>query len=201
MPLDYARIQETPLSLDALLADTERADCGALTLFSGTVRNHHQGRDVLHLKYTSHVPLAERMIREIEREVAARHGVAVCRAVHRIGALGIGESAIIAVVRAGHRAEAFAALRELVDAVKHRVPIWKEEFYADGSSAYVAGCCIGDAEPGADTVAAPAPQPVTARAAAAQRPHHDHHAGSCAGHGPTLPAATPAEPAVVEEHW
>jgi molybdopterin synthase catalytic subunit len=138
------RIQSTPLSLDALLAGSERDDCGALAIFAGTVRNHHEGKPVVHLVYTAHASLADKMIRDIEREIAARHGVPVCRVVHRIGALGIGESAILAVVRAPHRAEAFAALRAVVDAVKHRVPIWKEEFYTDGTSAFVTGCCIAE---------------------------------------------------------
>jgi molybdopterin synthase catalytic subunit len=115
------------------------------------VRNHHEGRPVTHLVYTAHAALADKMIRGIEQEVAGQHGVPVCRVVHRIGALDIGESAIVAVVRAPHRAEAFAALRAVVDAVKHRVPIWKEEFYADGSSAFVTGCCIAeDAEDAGD---------------------------------------------------
>ena len=60
-----------------------------------------------------------------------------------------GESAIVAVVRSAHRAEAFAALIEVVDAVKHRVPIWKEEWYADGTSEFVEGCSIAE-DGGAD---------------------------------------------------
>ncbi len=143
---DFPRIQSAPLSLDALLMES-RDDCGALAFFAGTVRNQHQGKSVLRLAYTAHEALADKMIRAIEAETAARFGVPLCRAVHRVGELGIGEAAIIATVRAPHRAEAFGALRALVDAVKHRVPIWKEEFYADGSRAFVEGCCIAtDAE-------------------------------------------------------
>lgn len=137
-----SRVQATALSLDRLLADTERPDCGALTVFAGTVRNHHQGRAVTGLEYTAHVPLAEKIIEEIEAETREQFGVPVCRVQHRIGRLDIGETAIIAVVRSGHRAEAFAALRHAVDATKHRAPIWKEEFYPDGTSSFVEGCCI-----------------------------------------------------------
>ncbi|MEQ1439077.1 molybdenum cofactor biosynthesis protein MoaE [Fontimonas sp. SYSU GA230001] len=141
---DFLRIQSNPLSLDAMLAGNAREDCGALAIFSGTVRNHHESRPVTHLIYTAHASLADKMIRGIEQEMREKFGVPVCQVVHRIGTLGIGESAIIAVVRAPHRAEAFAALKAVVDAVKHRVPIWKEEFYADGSSAFVTGCCIAE---------------------------------------------------------
>lgn len=152
--VDFARIQEQPLSLDALIADA-RDECGALAIFAGTVRDHHEQRAVTHLIYTAHASLGNKMIRGIEQEVREKHGVPVCRVVHRIGRLGIGEVAIYAVVRAPHRAEAFAALRAVVDAVKHRVPIWKEEFYADGTSAFVTGCCIAED---------------------AEQPHHHDHA-------------------------
>lgn len=140
--LEAARIQAASLSLDLLLGDTERADCGALAVFAGTVRNHHQGKTVTGLEYTSHEKLAEKIIADIEIETREKFGVPVCRVQHRIGRLGIGETAIIAVVRSPHRAEAFAALRYAVDATKHRAPIWKEEFYPDGSSSFVTGCCI-----------------------------------------------------------
>ncbi|SFF24127.1 molybdopterin synthase catalytic subunit [Fontimonas thermophila] len=145
LAFDAPRIQERPLVLDELLVPA-RDDCGALAIFAGTVRNHHDGKPVTHLIYTAHVRLADKMIRAIEQEIGMRHGVPLCRVVHRIGRLAIGEVAIYAVVRAPHRAEAFAALRAAVDAVKHRVPIWKEEFYADGTSAFVTGCCIAEPE-------------------------------------------------------
>jgi molybdopterin synthase catalytic subunit len=142
-----ARIQNVALSLDLLLAASERPDCGALAVFAGTVRNHHEGRAVTGLEYTSHEKLAEKIIADIEVETREKFGVPVCRVQHRVGRLGIGETAIIAVVRSPHRAEAFAALRYAVDATKHRAPIWKEEFYPDGSSSFVTGCCIApDAE-------------------------------------------------------
>ena len=143
------RISDTPLSVDALLTGTDRPDCGALAVFSGEVRDHHGGREVLRLSYTAHEAIADRMIREIEAEVAAKHEVPVVRVTHRVGDLAIGESAIVAVVRSAHRAEAFAALIEVVDAVKHRVPIWKEEWYADGTSEFVEGCSIAE-DGGAD---------------------------------------------------
>lgn len=143
---DFPRIQSAPLSLDALLAEG-RDDCGALAVFAGTVRDRHQGRSVACLAYTAHQALGEKMIRGIEDEIRGKFNVPLCRAVHRVGELGIGETAIIAIVRAPHRAEAFGALRALVNAVKHRVPIWKEEFYTDGSRAFVAGCCIAEDAP------------------------------------------------------
>ena len=136
------RLTEMPLDLDALIDESCDPRSGALVVFGGTVRNHHEGRDVVTLNYSAYAPLGERLIREVERETVAKFGVHHCRVVHRTGALGIGEVAIYAIVRAAHRREAFAAAQYAVDAVKHRVPVWKEEFYADGSSAFVQGCCI-----------------------------------------------------------
>jgi molybdopterin synthase catalytic subunit len=141
-PMNPPRIQETPLRLDALLAETERPDCGGLVVFSGDVRDHHDGKHVLRLIYTAHVPVADRVIREIEDEAVLECGAAVCRIVHRIGPLAIGEPAVLVVARAAHRAEAFAAARYGIDEVKQRVPIWKEEFYDDGTRAFVSGCSL-----------------------------------------------------------
>jgi molybdopterin synthase catalytic subunit len=143
---DFTRIQDTPLSLDALLAATERDDCGACAMFSGTVRDHHAGRGVLRLSYSAHVAIGDRMIREIEAETLRKFNVPVCRIVHRVGPLAIGDSAIVAVVRSAHRTEAFQALQWAVHEVKHRVPIWKEEFYTDGDSDFVAGTSIAEPE-------------------------------------------------------
>lgn len=140
------RLTETPLELDALIEQSRDPRSGALVVFGGTVRNHHEGRGVTHLRYSGYVPLAEALIGEIERETVAKFGVHYCQVTHRTGGLAVGEVAIYAVVRAAHRREAFAAAQYAVDAVKHRVPVWKEEFYADGSSTFVQGCCIAHEE-------------------------------------------------------
>jgi molybdenum cofactor synthesis domain-containing protein len=139
---DLARIRDVALDIDELTALTERPDCGALATFTGVVRDHHDGKSVLRLSYTAHVGIAEKMIREIEAEAIERFGVAECLVVHRVGDLAIGDAAIVAAVRSGHRGEAFDAVRYVVDNVKRRVPIWKEEFYADGTSAFVEGCSL-----------------------------------------------------------
>lgn len=135
-------LSEQALSLDALMAEGPFPGCGGLALFAGTVRESNEGKRVLRLRYTAYAPLAERLIREIEQETCARFGIPHCRVQHRLGMLEIGDVAIYCVARAPHRAEAFEACRHAVDRVKHETPIWKEEFYADGSSVFVQGCCI-----------------------------------------------------------
>lgn len=164
------RIQDRDIDLNQLLAMQHFPECGGLALFAGTVRNHHEGRDVASLKYTAYKPLAERMIREIEEEIRQKHQVSYVRVVHRVGHLNIGEVAIYAVARAYHRREAFAACEEAVERVKHEVPVWKEEFYTDGSSVFVDGCCIRT-----DFAAAPNNKPQHVHTHAHQHGEHCQH--------------------------
>lgn len=149
------RVVATPLDPAALMALDAFPDCGGLALFAGAVRNHHQGRGVKKLIYSAYLPVCERLLAAIEAQAEARFSVPYIAVRHRVGELAIGELAIVCVARAPHRAEAFAACRWVVDAVKHQAPIWKEEFYTDGSSRFVEGCCLHEptSEPGfaADT--------------------------------------------------
>ena len=138
----FSRIQDTALSLESFDQIQTFPECGGIGIFVGTVRNHHEGKAVKALKYTAYAPVAEKMIRQIEKEIQAKYVVSYVRVIHRVGALDSGEKAIIAIAYAAHRREAFAACEEAVERVKHEVPVWKEEFYMDGSSQYVEGCCI-----------------------------------------------------------
>ncbi|CAB1212377.1 molybdenum cofactor biosynthesis protein MoaE [Acinetobacter bouvetii] len=138
----FSRIQDTALTLDSFDQIEHFPECGGIGVFIGTVRNHHEGKAVKALKYTAYAPVAEKMVRQIEQDIQYKYGVSYVRVIHRIGALDIGEKAIIAIAYAAHRREAFAACEEAVERVKHEVPVWKEEFYLDGSSQYVEGCCI-----------------------------------------------------------
>lgn len=138
----FARIQQIPFSQDLFDSIESFPECGGIGIFIGTVRNHHEGKAVKALKYTAYAPVAEKMIRQIEHEIQVKYGVSYVRVVHRVGALDIGDTAIIAIAYAAHRRQAFAACEEAVERVKHEVPVWKEEFYTDGSSQYVEGCCI-----------------------------------------------------------
>jgi len=132
-------ITTEPLDLAALIAETEDPSAGALVIFSGTVRNENDGLPVNGMTYEAHVPLAEKVLKELEAEVLARFPVSQCRIVHRVGPLALGEVSVYVVVRAGHRGEAFDAARYAIDETKQRVPIWKEEHYVDGASRYLEG--------------------------------------------------------------
>ena len=166
---EFSRVQDQALSLDSFDPIQSFPECGGVNIFIGTVRNHHEGKAVKALKYTSYTPVAEKMIRQIEQEVKDKHQVSYVRVVHRIGYLDVSETAIIAIAYAAHRREAFAACEEAVERVKHAVPIWKEEFFMDGSSQYVEGCCIRK-----DTAEAAAKPTAHAHHHNHQHRHHQH---------------------------
>ncbi|MFI9509778.1 molybdenum cofactor biosynthesis protein MoaE [Nocardia sp. NPDC052566] len=111
---------------------------GAVVVFTGKVRNHDGGQAVSALEYSAH-PDAERFLRRCCAEISRASGLPVA-SVHRIGELAIGDLAIVVAVAAPHRAEAFAACAELVDRIKHEVPIWKRQLFADGLSEWVNAC-------------------------------------------------------------
>jgi molybdopterin synthase catalytic subunit len=111
------------------------AQDGAVVVFEGVIRNHDHGEGVTSLDYQAH-PDAEHFLADVCAEVAASAGLRVAAA-HRIGHLEVGDVALVAVVAAPHRAEAFAACARLVDEIKTRVPIWKRQHLADGPSEWV----------------------------------------------------------------
>ena len=105
--------------------------------FEGWVRDHNDARAVTRLDYQAYGPLAENEGAAILDEACSRFGLRAARCVHRVGALAIGEMAVWVGVSADHRDAAFAACRWIIDEVKRRVPIWKNEHYADGESGWL----------------------------------------------------------------
>ncbi|MFZ2177447.1 MAG: molybdenum cofactor biosynthesis protein MoaE [Rhodococcus sp. (in: high G+C Gram-positive bacteria)] len=130
-----AQISDQPLDPAQVDAAVTGPEHGAVVVFTGVVRNHDGGQSVSALEYQAH-PDAERFLRTCCEGVAAATGLPVA-AVHRVGALTVGDLALVAAVAAPHRAEAFAACAELVERIKHEVPIWKRQHFADGASEWV----------------------------------------------------------------
>ncbi|QLY30122.1 molybdenum cofactor biosynthesis protein MoaE [Nocardia huaxiensis] len=133
-----ARISDQPLNPDEVEKAVSGPEHGAVVVFTGKVRNHDGGQAVSALEYSAH-PQAETFLRKVCAEVAAESGLPVA-AVHRIGPLTIGDLAIAVAVAAPHRAEAFTVCADLVDRIKHEVPIWKRQMFADGLSEWVNAC-------------------------------------------------------------
>lgn len=122
---------------DRLARELDSADAGALATFEGRVRRVNEGRQVQCLEYEAYEALAHSEGQRILDEARKRFPVLDIACVHRVGRLEIGELAVWVGVLAAHRGEAFDACRFVIDQVKHRVPIWKKEFYTDGDSGWV----------------------------------------------------------------
>jgi molybdopterin synthase catalytic subunit len=133
-----AAISDEPLVPETVEQVVTGPEYGAVVVFTGKVRNHDGGQQVSSLEYSAH-PQAEMFLHRICERVAASSGLPVA-AVHRVGTLVIGDLAIVVAVAAPHRAEAFTTCAELVDLIKHEVPIWKRQLFADGLSEWVNAC-------------------------------------------------------------
>jgi molybdopterin synthase catalytic subunit len=123
-------VLELPLLTAAVTASG--AGDGAVTSFSGLVRDHNQGRRVSFLEYEAYVPLAVRALERITAEVGEAWPGVRLGVHHRIGRLELGEASIIIVAASPHRAAAFAACRYTIERVKQIVPIWKHEHFEGG---------------------------------------------------------------------
>jgi molybdopterin synthase catalytic subunit len=108
-----------------------RAD-GALALFEGVVRNHHQGKAVESIEYVAYKPMAEKQIGQIVDELGKRFPDVRIAVRHRLGLLRVGESSIVIACAAPHRGAAFEVCRMAIDRIKETVPIWKKEKGPDG---------------------------------------------------------------------
>ncbi|MBW4042594.1 MAG: molybdenum cofactor biosynthesis protein MoaE [Acidobacteria bacterium] len=125
----------TDQAIDAATVEAavlSRAD-GALVTFRGVIRDHDSGHAVTRLEYSAH-PDAEAFLLAACAQIG---GDLVVAAVHRIGALEVGDVALVAAVAAPHRADAFTACAALVDAIKSEVPIWKRQHSPDGTTEWV----------------------------------------------------------------
>ncbi len=125
------------LNRKALRASLQDVSSGAFVLFEGWVRDHNEGRPVLQLEYEVYEPLAISIGNAILGEARKKFEISLAAAVHRKGLLALTEPAVLVGVSAAHRGAAFDACRYIIDEVKARLPIWKREHYADGTTEWV----------------------------------------------------------------
>jgi molybdopterin synthase catalytic subunit len=130
-------IAGTPIDVATLRRSLDAPAAGAIVCFEGVVRDHQDGRSVHRLAYQAFETLATREGQTIIDEAHARFDLLALRCVHRVGLLDIGDVAVWVGVAAAHRDAAFLACRYVIDEVKRRVPIWKQEHYADGASEWL----------------------------------------------------------------
>lgn len=159
----HAVLSAEPISVDQAIAAVESETAGAVVSFSGVVRNHDGGKQVERLSYSAH-PTAHQVMADVVARLVAEQAAGEVAgevsgqadggasgqvpaqasgqpvriwAAHRIGMLEIGDPALVCAVSAAHRGQAFAVCSELVDRIKEQVPIWKEQFFTDGTVEWV----------------------------------------------------------------
>jgi molybdopterin synthase catalytic subunit len=135
----HAWITDQPIDPGQVLAAVGSDADGAVVLFLGTVRDHNEGQTVRGVRYEAYPAMAADVLRLIVQAAAGRAGTERIAAVHRVGELGIGAVSIAVAVSSPHRAEAFAAATFIIDEVKRRLPVWKQERYASGSPVWLPG--------------------------------------------------------------
>jgi MoaE-MoaD fusion protein len=126
------RLSEEPVSLDDVVREVASNDAGAIATFAGTTRAQARGRAVLRLEYEAYEGMAEQTMSSIADELKQRYDLVDIAIHHRTGTVGIGDTSVIIAVSAAHRADALAACRDAIDALKERVPLWKKELYEGG---------------------------------------------------------------------
>lgn len=133
---DWLGLSSAPLPVSDASKWAERPDCGGVVTFTGTARDHSEGRpDVELLEYEAYESQVVPRLGRVADEARTRWPeVGRIVLLHRIGALAVGDAAVVVVVSAPHRDAAFEAARFCIDTVKESVPIWKKEQWAGGSS-------------------------------------------------------------------
>lgn len=138
------RITTETISVRALVeaGAGEHPECGGLCTFEGIVRNHHGGKSVNHLVYETYEPMAEKELQKLIDEIVSEWTDVKIQVLHRHGRLSIGDVAVAIAAWAPHRREAFRACEAMIERIKKRLPMWKHEFYGDGTDKWV--MCLHD---------------------------------------------------------
>ena len=131
-------ITEEPIVVGTAAEPAPDTRNGAVVSFTGVVRNHDGGRPVTGIYYDCYRAIAEREVAAMVEDIRVAFGVDSISARHRVGEVGVGEIALLVVVSATHRREAFDACQAVIDRIKKRVPIWKKQRYADAAAKWLA---------------------------------------------------------------
>ena len=130
---DLIQLGRDPIAAAALVRHVRTDSDGAIVTFDGCVRDNSHGRRTLYLDYDAYESMALKKLEEIAAEIHAKFAIDRVAIAHRLGRLEIGETSVLIAVSAPHRAAAFDACRFAIDTLKRTVPIWKKEYFADGS--------------------------------------------------------------------
>ncbi|MFJ8257968.1 molybdenum cofactor biosynthesis protein MoaE [Peribacillus asahii] len=133
MRMDLFEITHSPISVETLISKVSRREAGAITTFIGTVREFTKGKKTLSLEYQAYEPMAVKMLSQIGDEIQQKWPDALTAITHRVGKLDITEVAVVIAVSSPHRKTAYEANEYAIERIKQIVPIWKKEFWEDGT--------------------------------------------------------------------
>ena len=133
-------ITDQVINIDKLLQNAHRPGAGGIVLFCGEVRDNQMGRPVKYLVYESYASMADKIIREIVNTAVQKWDLQYASALHRIGKLEINECAVAVVTAHAHRKEAYEANQYIIDRIKHEAPVWKCEYFGDGTHEWGKNC-------------------------------------------------------------
>lgn len=133
---DWLGLSPDPLPVQQSAEWVVLPDCGAVVQFSGTARDHAEGRPGVNLlEYEAYDEQVEPRMADIVAQMRSRWDcLGRIAMLHRVGVVAVGEAAVTVAVSSPHRNEAFEAARFAIDAVKATVPIWKRERWRGGES-------------------------------------------------------------------
>jgi len=131
---EICELIRAPLLRDEWLSSLATPSDGAMVVFEGMARNHSRGHRVLRLEYEAYEPMAKTRMRDVAAALRRDFGVSRVVLVHRLGRIEIGETSILIGVSSPHRQASFDACRRAIDDFKRTVPVWKKEFFEDGSA-------------------------------------------------------------------
>ncbi|GFH20682.1 Molybdopterin biosynthesis MoaE [Haematococcus lacustris] len=129
----YVRVTESPLDINDLIAFVSDPGAGAVSTFNGVTRDNFQGKRVVRLEYEAYEPMAVKKLQELCDQVTSKWAVVKVAIAHRIGVVEVMQPSVIIAVSSAHRRASLEAVHWAIDELKATVPIWKKEFYEDGS--------------------------------------------------------------------
>jgi molybdopterin synthase catalytic subunit len=121
-------IQTDDVDIGALIAAAKKQGTGAIVVFDGVVRDD----EITEMELEAYEDIAKQELEKIARDAADIFKLLHVDIIHRIGRLSVGENILIIVVSAGHRHEAYAGSRYIIEEIKKAVPIWKKELTKEG---------------------------------------------------------------------
>lgn len=114
--------------------DDDSFKSGASVIFIGMVRHQLNEKKVSHLEYEAYEEMAEKLIEELVASAFEKWAIEEIKILHRIGRVWLGQIAVAVEVKSVHRDDAYQVSRYLIEEIKHKVPIWKKEYFQDGTS-------------------------------------------------------------------